>query len=585
MPCNYSSVFELDSITLSSGSATLNVMPGADLGWTGTAGIANDGTIVVNPSASASVTGFQFFAAGGGTPNSQINGSGNILLNENSGSADSAYIYNGNPNTGGGGTITHGADHLIHGAGNLYSNDNAAVFVNNSTIDADVKGGQLRVFLSLQTGNQNNGAMRATNGGTLLLENNGRFDQTGGGTIVADDNSNVLLGNIGTGNNIFVLLGGTLQTNGNGILNADRVSVDGVTNSGAMQMQPGGFLQVQPNGKGLINNGTILVNTSAANTETLINFFGNATSDTLSLNGSGSIQLNGINSGDAEIYNGNFNSGSGGTLTQSSTHLIHGRGDVDMSSGSAVFINNGTINADVNGSQLRVFFSGQSGNQNNGTMEANNGGTLSLQVGQLTNNGTITPGLSPGQLNYSGTLNLGSASNLLFVIDGLGQGTQYDWLNEIDGAAQTLGGSLTVRLTNGFIPQSQDVFTIVTTQQVLQAAFTNVASGARLITEGGEGSFVVNYSGTNNVTLSDFLSQSPTPTATPTPSGIPRRTPTPRPRPNPKGRPTPPPHITPVPPPPSPRPTPAFRPTPPPHLTPVPPPPSPRPTARPRPSP
>lgn len=90
------------------------------------------------------------------------------------------------------------------------------------------------------------------------------------------------------------------------------------------------------------------------------------------------------------------------------------------------------------------------------------------------------------------------------MIAGLGQGTQYDWLSKIDGAAQTLGRNLNVRLIDNFTPTSSDTFTILTTQTTLAGAFSNVASGGRLNTVGGNGSFVVTYAGTNNVTLSNF---------------------------------------------------------------------------------
>lgn len=122
----------------------------------------------------------------------------------------------------------------------------------------------------------------------------------------------------------------------------------------------------------------------------------------------------------------------------------------------------------------------------------------------LSNGGTMAPGFPPGQANYSGHLQLGSTSNLSFDIGGTGQGTTYDFFNKTDGAAQTLGGSLVVQLINNFTPASTDTFTILTTPTTLQGAFTNVASGARLVTADGHGSFLVTYSSQNNVVLSNF---------------------------------------------------------------------------------
>jgi hypothetical protein len=150
--------------------------------------------------------------------------------------------------------------------------------------------------------------------------------------------------------------------------------------------------------------------------------------------------------------------------------------------------------------------------------------------GSLTNTGTIAPG-SPVRLLdigfYNGNLNLTSTSNLSFEIGGTGPGTTYDLLNRTDSGVLILNGNLTVRLINGFTPANADIFTIITTQQNLQGAFSNVASGARLNTEGGGGSFIVSYSGMNNVTLSNFSKTRPPMRPTPAP----RLRPTPHPRP------------------------------------------------------
>ena len=145
----------------------------------------------------------------------------------------------------------------------------------------------------------------------------------------------------------------------------------------------------------------------------------------------------------------------------------------------------------------------------NGTILMNGGGVLS-------NNGIIAPGLSAGQLNYTGTLSLGSTSNLSFEIGGATPATQYDVLNKTDGVAQTLGGTLTVRLINAFTPAAGDTFTILTTQTALGGTFSNVANGQRLNNADGTGSFIVTYSG-NNVVLSSFQ---PAGQPTPTPSQL-----------------------------------------------------------------
>ena len=128
----------------------------------------------------------------------------------------------------------------------------------------------------------------------------------------------------------------------------------------------------------------------------------------------------------------------------------------------------------------------------------------------FNNHGTMAPGFPPGTANVSGNWQLGSTSNLAFGIEGTTPGTQYDVFNKTDGSALTLNGDLSVRLMNGFVPANSDVFTIVTTQQILAGSFSNVANGGRINTEDGAGSFRVTYNVLNDpiasskVVLSDF---------------------------------------------------------------------------------
>ena len=68
----------------------------------------------------------------------------------------------------------------------------------------------------------------------------------------------------------------------------------------------------------------------------------------------------------------------------------------------------------------------------------------------------------------------------------------------------TLGGMLSLAFLNGFqsTVQPADTFTVLNAAS-LSGAFANAASGARLTTTDGLGSFLVNYSGLA-VTLSSF---------------------------------------------------------------------------------
>ena len=380
--------------------STLNILPGGALNWTTAGGLNNDGHIIVNPTAQNSSAGIRF-DSNQGDPVSAITGSGQILLNGIN--AGDAYLIR----IGLGGTLTHAASHLIHGRGDLDLDDPGAISINNGTISADMNGSELRVFLSAQTGNQNNGMMKATNGGILFMEN-GRLDQTSGGTIVAETGSRVLLGNIGFANNVFRIIGGTVGTVGTGILEAETVSFDGTTHSGPMQMRAGTNLYIATNG--LTNNGTIVVNTTAGSNTTKVHIEGSTPADQPFLAGSGSLQLNGINIHNAWIQSG------GATFTHGSAHLIHGRGDLEIDDGTSTLINDGTIDADVNAGELRVYLNGQLGNQNNGTMKATNGGTLFVQHGRLDQSGGGIISAGEGSTVLLG--NRGLANNVFALVGG-----------------------------------------------------------------------------------------------------------------------------------------------------------------------
>jgi hypothetical protein len=120
--------------------------------------------------------------------------------------------------------------------------------------------------------------------------------------------------------------------------------------------------------------------------------------------------------------------------------------------------------------------------------------------------GRIAPGHSAGQISIQGALILQSPGTLQIEIGGISAGTGFDQVVQ-QGVGTILGGTLEVSLIDGFENsiQNTDTFDVLTSSQTLNGSFDNVASGARLITTDGFGSFRVNYSGQTKVTLSDFL--------------------------------------------------------------------------------
>ncbi|MGE5608849.1 MAG: hypothetical protein ACM359_06330 [Bacillota bacterium] len=123
----------------------------------------------------------------------------------------------------------------------------------------------------------------------------------------------------------------------------------------------------------------------------------------------------------------------------------------------------------------------------------------------VTSNAMISPGTGPGSLTIKGNLTLLGNSELAMDIGGAMAGIQYDTLS-VTGAV-TLGGVLHVTTLDGFDSQVSPLnsYTILTTTSDLMGAFDNIASGQRLLTSDGLGSFLVNYSAaTRSVVLSDF---------------------------------------------------------------------------------
>ncbi len=102
-----------------------------------------------------------------------------------------------------------------------------------------------------------------------------------------------------------------------------------------------------------------------------------------------------------------------------------------------------------------------------GTLEGN--GTL---VGTISNLGaTLSPGASPGMLGVTGTLVELPGSALTMEIGGTAAG-QYDVI-AVNGSA-ALGGTLHVSLTDGFVPQTGDSFTLLTATTPLTGDFASL---------------------------------------------------------------------------------------------------------------
>lgn len=116
---------------------------------------------------------------------------------------------------------------------------------------------------------------------------------------------------------------------------------------------------------------------------------------------------------------------------------------------------------------------------------------------------TANPG--PAAMTINGNLALTPNAYLSFVISDTGAG-EFDTMN-VSGTT-SFGGNLEVTLLNGFTPQPSDSFTVLTAGSTITGAFANVASGSRIPTSDGHGSFIATYSD-NHLVLSNFEAHSP----------------------------------------------------------------------------
>ncbi|HMG05520.1 MAG TPA: hypothetical protein VK581_08665, partial [Chthoniobacterales bacterium] len=371
-PCNLSSQFQIGALTLSTTTASLKLVSGSGLSIASSAGVTNNGLVVVNTTGGNSITEVLF------TTSAAITGTGTIQLN---GIGPNAAI------SADGVTVTNGAGHTIHGRGDISTAANNGVLVNNGLVNADVYvGDSLRIFLSNSLGNQNNGVMEATNAATLYFDQ-GFLDQSGGGSIVAVGylvGANppiptvVSLGNSSTGHSLTIL-GGTITSPTDssfrfirGQIQANSVFLNGCALSAPMTSPGGGLIVVLDNG--LVNNGSIT-------TSGLIRF-----DATAAIAGTGTIQL-----GDSSPNIPGTISADGVTVTNGTQHTIHGYGNGFLATNNAVLVNNGTFNADAN-KTLRFVLSNSGANQNNGILKASQlQSMLSLDEGRLdqTQGGTL----------------------------------------------------------------------------------------------------------------------------------------------------------------------------------------------------
>ena len=316
-------------------------------------------------------------------------------------------------------------------------------------------------------------ALNATNIATRLSLDSDTTLAGGGTLTLASFNSQSNAGVAG----LFLLTNVNNLIQGEGSLGLNETQFLNQANGIVSANVTGRTLVVDPSGNGFLNQGLL----QASNGGILL-LTGNGGGD---FNNSGTIAAL---SGGIVRFNG----------------IVNSTGIVDI--GANTLTATGTYAQTGATSEFRL--AGGSAQSNNalnfqdGLIDA--WGTMTAAI---QNNAILRPALGGTGLAVTGNVSLLSGSRLVFQLGGLTQGSQYGFLN-VNGTV-SLGGQLMLSFVNGFqnTVTGANTFTLLTSSNAFIGAFANIASGSRLTTSDGFGSFLVTYNGSNLI-LSNFISGS-----------------------------------------------------------------------------
>ncbi|MEF8754510.1 MAG: choice-of-anchor D domain-containing protein [Accumulibacter sp.] len=399
----------------------------------------------------ASATGIERVAGGLTLNGAAINiGNGSVLAPQ------------GNQTIGGTGTISfvdaNGSNRLNVEAGNLTLASGitvrggngiigqqafvggAATLTNQGLISADVAGRTISLGVNGQVINQ--GTMRAQNGGTLQLNTGGGYDNNAG-TLLADNGSTVVFQGA-------TVTGGVLNTSGSGVFKATNSGnnvLNGVTLNGTLDLASATSIERISAG-GMVLDGTIRIGSGS-----VLAPQGNQTisggGTIVFADGNASNRLN-VEAGNLVIDSGVTVRGQSGTIGQQS-----------FVGGAATLTNNGTINADAGGT-ITINVNGST--TNNGTLRAQNGtlvvqdnltGTGTLQVDPagamtLANGGNTQGRLVMGSAGAA--INIGNGHLIInsdYTNAGAGSGNGFDRRAGVSGSGQVRAGGDVAQVISG----------------------------------------------------------------------------------------------------------------------------------------
>ncbi|HEY1614433.1 MAG TPA: hypothetical protein VGF97_12150 [Rhizomicrobium sp.] len=425
-------------------------------------------------------------AAGSGN-NTALGLNNNVLL-----TGGGTVILANNGLTGGGNAIirqqinglTLTNDETIEGTGII--GNSGLTLVNNDTIDADASG--LQLLLDAGGGVTNTSLLEATGGGVLQISTT--VDNLGG-NIDANAGTVSITGTI-QGGALNQSNSGVLQTSGTATLDGRSVVEGAVTITGTYTGDVGTTTDIL----GTIDNlGTVQLKGGDGSNSTL------GLQSDVELTGGGTIVMaySGTGSGNAIIRQ----QSNGLTLTNDET--IEGSGIIGNS--GLTLINNGLIDAnDITGRTLVL--DGTGNITNNSDLRAENGGVLlinntingsgdifantgsAVQLQNATINGGTLAGL--GTLETVGSATLNDVTISAISTYTVGDGTQTNLLNTITNEGRILatggGGSNAVLGLNSNVS--------LTGGGVVQLAYTGTDSGAAIIRQEFNGLTLTNVDDT-----------------------------------------------------------------------------------------
>lgn len=395
--------------------------------------------------------------------------------------------------TGGVRRLVHASTHVIRGAGQIGVNLNLNL-TNEGLIDAS-EVAALQIDLSDGV-NTNTGVLQASGNGTLSLLNT-PLDNTDGVIRAIDAGVVTLAGGS--------ITGGTLETADNGVIRftTNSITLSGITSTGFLQQPSNADLHLAGD---IVNDGTWEMSSIGHATEVVLHA-------DASLLGSGELVMS--NSEQNRI----LGASTVRRLVNGPGHTIRGGGQIGLNNNldftnagtviadrpvgvridaSDEFLNTGTLRA-ATGSSLTIltsafdttgdvviesgaslvrhgtYFQTAGSTHVDGTLQLQSGGTVLVEGGTLSGNGTVTstvtlnggataPGASTGTLSITGHYTQSLDGTLEIEIGGTDPGVTYDRL-AIGGNA-TVAGTLAIRLVDGFEPAIGQSFVILTANSV-----------------------------------------------------------------------------------------------------------------------